>query len=132
MKKLILMLLLCIPSFMFAKNDLGEYLLQGKYTVTFTGETLPLTHRHILPNVQSAVVIEFPPLPDTDAYYDFVLSDVSDNASISWFAEPQPNGRKCSFSLDTKPRFIWIQVLIRTGSSYQEIIDGRTFEFVIY
>ena len=132
MKKLILMLLLCIPNLIYAQ-DLGELLTKGTYTVTFTGETYPLTSTHILPNnVQSSIVIELPPLPDNDAYYEFVLVNVSDNAPISWSVEPKPQGRKCYFCIDGKKRSIIIQILIRTGNSYQEIIDGRMFRFEIY
>lgn len=130
MKKLALILLLCIPSFIYATND---YLptgteIEGKYTVTATGETHRLSHYQTLPNVMAAVVIELDRLPDGE-YYEIYLRYVSDEKDINWLVEP--DGYKCYFNLDLASRSIRIEVTRRKNSSNQGIINVRTFSFFV-
>lgn len=130
MKKLILMLLLCIPSLIYATNDnltTGTE-IEGKYTVTATGETYRLNSYQNLPKIQASVVIEMDPLPEGE-YYDIYLKYVTDNQEINWFVEP--DGYKCYFSIDSTPRHIVIEVVRRKGSTHQDIINVREFRFTI-
>ncbi len=132
MKKLILMLLLCIPISIFAKEDINDLLTKGTYTITYNGmgQTFPLTGFHTIPNEQGGVIIELPSLADGNLYYDVILARVSDNASIGWFVEP--NSTKCYFNLDLTRRTIFIQVYIKTKSNPEGIVARRDFTFKVY